>query len=472
MKYSLLNRAHPEAQLEDIERYQDLFEGGPRFRANIRRYLLQNEVEPAAVYRARCARAHYINYCARIVRWFAAAVFSCPPATEGDPVELDPFWAAFKEDADGRGTDLDVMLREAFVRALVARRAWLRVDFPAAPAPGMTLADADRAGLRRARLCAVPTPSVRHWRRAEDGSLLWVLEHHREDGLEDFADDAAVTTETWTLWRADGSAQRWATQYTPATRPQPESDIAEVEPPANPSGAIPLVELALPAELHLLAHIAEPQLEHFRKRNALSWAIDRTCYAMPAFFLRDARKPPTMGTGYHLTLGADERIEWPAPPSAPFEVVQSITRELVQEIHRVVEQMALSVDNNAAAAVGRSGDSKLADHAATQVVLPAFGERVREALEKVLDLVARGRSEAVRWSVGGMDRYDMADAGALTEMALNAEPLKIPSATHRRALMKALSRAQLPHLDETTRRAIDAEIEAGVFDEEFSAPGG
>ena len=71
-----------------------------------------------------------------------------------------------------------------------------------------------------------------------------------------------------------------------------------------------------------------------------------------------------------------------------------------------------------------------------------------------------------------MDRDDMADAGSLTEMALNAEPLKIPPATHRGALMKALSRAQLPHLDETTRNTIDAEIEAGVFDETSSAAGG
>ena len=58
------------------------------------------------------------------------------------------------------------------------------------------------------------------------------------------------------------------------------------------------------------------------------------------------------------------------------------------------------------------------------------------------------------------------DEKTLTEMALATEPLQIPSATHRREVLKAVSRAQLPHLDELTRQQIEREINAGVNPED------
>lgn len=464
MKYASLNRTHADVDLDAIGRARDLFEGGERFRKNVAKYLPQHDVEPPQVYRRRCAGAYYLNYCARVVNFFASALMACPPTLKSEPEKVDAWWEGFREDADGRGTDLVMLARDFLVRALVAQRSYLRVEFPAAGelADGATLADADRSGARVARLVAVPTEQVTHWRRNSDGSFAWVLEHERCEDLVDLDDEATTITETWTQWYADGTARRWQIAYTSKTKPSASTSVLEVEPPANPCGAIPLVELALKPELCVLTHVSDAAVEHFRKSNALSWAIDRTCYAMPWFFLKNAKKPPVMGAGFYGILGVDESIEWPTPPSAPFEVIRSNVVDLVQEIHRVAEQMALAVDNNKSATVGRSGDSKAADHEATETVLRAYGQALRDPLERALDLVARGRGETIDWDVAGMDVYDLADAATLTEMALASDPLKIPSATHRRELFKAVSRAQLPHLDEATRQTINREIEAGV----------
>lgn len=464
MKYSHLNRTHSSINLDGISRSLDLFEGGDRFRANVAKYLTQHDMEPLALYKKRCASAYYLNYCARIVNFFASALMSCPPSLKSEPEQVDAWWESFREDADGRGTDLVMLARDFLVRALVSQRSYLRVEFPSASSlpAGATLADADRAGARSARLVAVPTECVRNWKRNPDGSFVWVLEHECVEELEDLDDEEPTITETWTQWYADGRARRWQTRHTSRTKPQSSSDVPEVEPPANPCGAIPLIELALKPELCVLSHVAEPQLEHFRKSNALSWSIDKTCYAMPFFHIKSAKKPPTMGAGYYGILGVDEKVEWPAPPSAPFEVIRNNIADLVQEIHRVAEQMALAVDNSKAAAVGRSGDSKAADHEATETVLKAYGQALRDPIERALDLVARGRGESIDWDVAGMDVYDLADAKTLTEMALASDPLQIPSPTHRRELLKAVSRAQLPHLAEDTRQKIEREIDAGV----------
>jgi hypothetical protein len=466
MKYALLQRTHPDVCLDDLRRDQDLFEGGKAFRTRIDRYLLQNEQEPAPLFRKRCQRAYYLNYIARIVRFFAGALFAKAVTRSSQPACDDWYRDVFDADADGAGTDFDVTTKQAFVRALVGQRAYVRVEVPAAAAEGpapTSLAEADRMGLRRVRVVAVPTESVRHWRRAPDGSFAWVTEYASTTELGDFDDDAAVTTETWTTWYADGTARRWQIAHPAGQAVRPTTNVPEVDPPPNPGGAIPLVELALPPELHVLAHVADPALEAFRKGAALSWAIDRTCYAMPAFFLKDKRRPPVMGAGYYLMLGIDEKVEWPSPESAPFEVVQKLIQTIVQEIHRVSEQMALAVDNNAAAAVGRSGESKAADGAATQIVLPSFGAHVRDFEERVLDRVALARGDQLTWAVQGMDRFDHVDAQAVAQAALTSDALAIPSATHRRAVMKGVSRALLPTATEEQRAQIDREIDAGVI---------
>jgi hypothetical protein len=473
MKYALLQRTHPDVCLDDLRRDQDLFEGGKAFRARIDRYLLQNEQEPAPLFRKRCQRAYYLNYIARIVRFFAGALFAKSLTRTSDPSADEWYRDVFEADADGAGTDLDVMVQQSFVRALVGRRAYVRVEVAAASAEGpapTSLADADRMGLRRVRLVPVATEDVRHWKRAADGTFLWVTEYASTTELEDFEDPEAVTTETWTTWYADGTARRWQIRHPAGQAVRPATVVPEIDPPANPGGAVPLVELALPPELHLLAHVADPALEAFRKASALSWAVDRTCYAMPAFFLKDKRKPPTMGAGYYLMLGIGEKVEWPSPESAPFEVVQKLVQSIVQEIHRVVEQMALAVDNNAAAAVGRSGESKTADGAATQIVLPSFGKHVRDFEERVLDRASLARGDGLTWAVQGMDRFDVADVGAVVDAALASDPLLIPSVTHRRAVMKGVSRALLPTATEEQRAQIDREIDAGVNAEDTDPP--
>lgn len=463
MKYAQLNRVHADSSPVALQRHQDLFVGGEAFRARIDRYLLRNDQEPPRVFQMRCERAHYLNYVARIVRFFAAALFQHPLTYRSEPAADDWYLGEFKEDADGAGADLDVVLKDAFVRALVGGRAYVRVEAPelGGPAPA-SLADAERSGARRMTLSKVPTENVIHWKRARDGSFEWVMERVCSSELEDPTHEDLTVTETWTAWYADGTARRWQLRRGAKERVRGDTAVGEIDAPKSPFGAIPIVELLLPPELHLLSHIADPALEAFRKANALSWAIDRTCYAMPVFHVADAKKPPVMGAGYYLLLGVDEKVDWPAPPSAPFEVVKSLVQSLVQEIHRVVEQMALAVDNNAAAAVGRSGDSKAADGLATQTVLPSFGERVREFAEKILDLIACARGDQMRWSVQGMDRFDLVGLLQLVEAALTSEPLQIPSATHRRELMKSVSRALLPGVPEDVRTSIDAEIERGV----------
>lgn len=461
MKIRDLRRNHRDYDIATIELHEDLFAGGAQFRKRIGRYLPKHDVEPDAVYARRKAQAHYLNYCAPIANYFASLLVGCPLQLEACDAR-DEFYAELKEDCDGYGTDLNAFARARLTDALVSRVAWVRVEFPDSSAGVVeSAADFDAQGLGRARFVEVPARAITHWSRDEKGQLRWVIEYARRDELADWTDAENTVTETWTLWRSDGSAARWQVAYPASRPPMPDDDVTEVAAPYNPTGAMPLVCLELPPELWLLNHLADAQLELFRKRNALSWSIDRTCYAMAVLKTASKKKPDLMGAGYYLQLGPSDSLDWPAPPSTPFETIGQYVATLKDEIHRVATQMAQGVDNNAAA-VGRSGDSKAQDAQATVVVLRAYGKLVAEMVERLLYLVAAGRGERATFDVTGMDRYEADDPGVRAEQALTLEQLDVPSETLTRELYTRLALATLADAPEDTKAAVRREIAEGL----------
>lgn len=460
-KLQQLRREHPDFDRATLDLHADLFAGGAQFRRNLGRYLPQNDVEPVAVYERRKKLAHYLNYTAPIANYFASLLVGCPLQLGGAGAAGD-FYAALKEDCDGNGSDLNAFARARLTDALVSRRAWVRVEFPEGDGRDVeSAADFEAAGLGRARLVAVPTKSITHWSRDASGAFAWVVEYDRREALEDFLDADVTVTETWTLWRADGSARRWQIAYPKGQPPQLTDDVPEVPAPHNPTGRLPLVCLELPTELWLLNHLADAQLELFRKRCGLSWSIDRTCYAMAVLKTKARKKPDLMGAGYFLQLGTEDSLDWPAPPSTPFEVIGQYVSTLKDEIHRVATQMAQGVDNNAAA-IGRSGESKSSDAQATVVVLRAYGKFVAEMVERLLCLVAAGRGESEPFDVTGMDRYEADDPAVRAAQAETLTLLEIPSETLMRETLTRLALATLADADEETKAAIKREIADGL----------
>lgn len=473
--YAQLNRTHADYDAKRMERYADLFAGGAAVASRMDRYLPRHApMEPVEVWRARLEAAHYLNYCGpiggQLAAWLFTAPFDTAPAS-GSPSQGDAkWWPAWRADCDGQGTDLEAFLRARFLDSLVHQRGWLAVEWPEGSATdAATWRD---AGLGDATLRAVSPLDVTAWRRGPDGSLLWVLEHSVQTGLEEITDEAELTTETWTLYRADDTpgsrtGRRWRVTYPKGKKPVAGTTAPEVEPPVIRGEGIPLVELSLPPHLWLMDHMSSAALESLRKRNALSWALDRAAFAQLVLKRKDRKRPPPVGTGYFVELGIEESMEWSSPPSTAFDILSSYCATLKDELYRVVTLMASGVDNNAAA-IGRSGESKSADLRSTEIVLSAYGERVRECAARVLDVVARGRGEPITWDVSGLDHYQVTDTASLLDDAVKAIALEIPSPTARKALLTRAALALVPDADEQTRQTIRDEIAAsqtGGFDE-------
>lgn len=460
MKLRDLRVKHPSYDQDWLDRSRDLFEGGARMQKHADRHLIQNDVEPSDLFRRRCKASHYLNYCGPAGAYFGAFVGTSAVtfSAGGD------YWDAFSKNADGLGADFNTSLVRLLVEAMVTQTAWLRVSFPQPKAAVESLADVRAQGVDRALVSPIKAEQVIDWEKDDAGRYLWVRECEqrqirRGTGLE------PETVATWTEWRQDGSASRWAITWKGEQAPGDAEEADEVAPPFNPTGRMPLVPLELPQSLYLMGHMASPQTESFRKRAALSWAIDRTCYAMPAFFLVDAKKPPTMGTGYYLILGEKDRLEWPAPPSAPFQVIGEYADTLVQEMHRISQTMARGVDNNAAA-VGRSGESKQADNQSTEIVVKAYADILREAAQQTVDIVAAGAGQTAP-QVGGLCDYKVTDATLSIENFIALDTVTLHSVTAKRHIEKRAMRAYMPNLPEEEFGKIDSEIDKTLTPEEL-----
>jgi hypothetical protein len=467
MKLELLDAKHPTYDAETWERYWALYKGGKTLRQHVKHFLNQNEGEPAALYQRRLKEAAYRSYVGPIVDYYGAALFTSPPIARakddaGEIVEADDYYSDWKEDCDGAGCDFHDFLRARFRDMLVRETAWWIVELPEAEAPVENKLDWADKDLGEACLHAVESGQVYDWECDARGRLQWVTIHTFSKPRHSPRDKRNLLRQEWRVYDAT-NVEIFAIEYDPQERMlMPEDEIPSLGIKAHGFKRVPVVRMHAPDGLWLVDRVAEAQTEHFRLSAGLGWAIRRTCYAMPIFKTADIDRPPKMGTGYYLIVGAEDGLEWAAPPAQPFEVIATEVMTQKDEIYRVTNQMALGVENNAAA-IGRSAQSKETDSSSTETCLRAYAAPVREAAELTYDLLSEGRGDAeIDWSIEGLDRFNLADATASVAVATQAQLLDIPSRTFKVEMARATADALLPGIDQGTKDTIHTELEEGV----------
>jgi hypothetical protein len=497
MKTALLDARHPSYAPDVWARYDALYRGGDAFRQHVEYFLPQRAMEPLEVYLKRKTEAYYTGYVGPIVDWFAAKLTSGAlvararkdAAVAGESqtlVDPDPWYAAWKEDVDGAGTDLVDFMRARFTSACVKGRAWWCVEKPDdGEHPPANRAEWEHRQLGDVSIYPIDNDQVLDMEADARGELNWAIVHSLETPREDPRQhERGIVHETWRIYDRE-TVDTYELRYRPGqdTRPEVATHVGRK---VHGFSRVPLVRIGFVgtktvkvrmglqtktiagAELEgfwLLNRLADAQTAHFRNSAAFDWNIKNTCYAMPVFKIADAEKPPVMGAGYYIMIGTTEEVAWIGPPTAHLSVMSERCDKLQQEIYRVANQLAQGVDNNAAA-VGRSGLSKKADASSTEVVLRVYGALVREAIERTYDLVAEGRGDSVAWSIEGFEQFAAADAPTVVAAAIQAQALGIHSVTARKELeMRALD-ALLPNADQPTKDKMRAEVDTGIDAEE------
>lgn len=462
--------------------------------------------EEQDVYDERKSRAFYENYAGAIVDKITANVFEqtvrVVVAGEGDGERPDPpdptFYEEFESDASRPSTapgteskSLQDFAREWLTEAQLTKLAWMQVCLPrvedheGAPAyePPATLAQEDEEGTRRAYLMLQPAESVLNWRIDDDGRLVWLV-HCREDDTRDAYDsDPNLRCVTFTVWDAYGWAEyefEWNDKEQRFEELKDDMEPTDQRQGAHTFGGVPWVLLDLPKGLWTMGKIWSIAVELFNKHCALSWAEYRNLYPILASFLAgtETLNPATenplrgqsqrMSPGYAPQFGNEDRLEFVSPDAAPYQFTLEHLRHLRDEMHRVVHQMAQSVDNSAAA-LQRSGESKQQDRAAESIVSNAFGARLRQGLVRIYALVCAGRADGeVEWEAEGLTDYDAEDTATMVAEAAEVEAVGIPSATFQRLYKGRLAMRLLGEdVSPKDAEAIMSELEGSITPESF-----
>lgn len=431
MKIKLLRMRHPEYQAKTLEETRALYEGGDTWRKLASRFIVQQELEPFEVYSKRLDAALYVPHAGALCDILTAFLFSEAPTVEGAPSD---WWSTWSNDVDREGTPLAWWLRSLFLDAMIGGRAWTWVNLPAVPDGGYPdLKAQEAAGGLNAYLVALRAEHVTCWGRDAQGRL-WVV---IEDEIET-RDDVAQEPSRTLRWRCVDATQIRTWTWKPTSEKQkPEDDDEADEGPVvtHGYGRTPVLELKLPKGLWAMGKLRDPAIALLRGRNGLSWALDRGAHPLLVLY-SDKSAKPTMGAGYFLAMGKDDKAGYAEPSGVTYQLLADDLARLREDLYRVVQQMAVAADSNATAAK-QSGASKDNDWKAAEIVLAAYAELALAHLRAVLGLVAQVRGEnGDEIAVSGLNGWQVEELSAWLEQAAQSVDARQLSRTFRKLVAK------------------------------------
>lgn len=470
-----LNQRHPSCDIERMKDLAALYDGDELFEKRLNRFMPQWEREPGDRYALRVKLAHYRNYLGAIVDYFAALLFTSKPnviARDDQTQEVKPdpgeFYSAFREDCDRTGTDIDAFFKDRLTDAMVHRVSWLSVEQPVPAddqAPPANRAEFDARKLGECWLRPLSFDQVLDWESDDQGQMAWAVVYSCDARRSGLSAKRSQVTATWEHYLPD-RIDSYAISYDRDRPPPPDTGVPLVGTRFHDFGRVPLVCIDLPRGLWAASRLKTPQLAHFRASNAQSWSLATSCYAMMIFNVESPEEfaKVSVGPARGIVLGVTEKAGWQAPPSEHFAALDANIAAQKDEIFRLAHQMALGVENNAAA-IGRTAESKSEDAQSTRVILLAYARVVKETIERVYDLLEDLRGDKFKWAVEGLDDFASADLIGLVDTMVKVQSFgSIPSRTFRVQMFNKLAEGLLPDMDQATKAKVQTEIEAGTTD--------
>ena len=447
-----ITQEHPDyaARKPVFQRYRDLYAGGEDFHSRITDYLLPKQKEPTEVFRERLQRAYYENYIGSIIEWYAATLFRTEAMVtlEGTNETGRRFFSEMGDDCDRLGTTLTDFFRGRFIEALIQGKSYILADFPRTGQRPRNRAEEEALGASRAYLTGYGVEHLVNWGLDSQGQFDWVVLRtggHGDQPVRWLHYDR----EKFRVYQVSGKS---------GSAGQPELIDQGLHGMAK-LGRVPLFELKLTEGLWLTNKSAALQLEHFNKSNALSWALTMGLLAMPVIYT-DREFNQIVGESFYIQLGPNDRFGWTEPEGRVFQIAAENLDRLKQEIYRVC--YLLNQAGSSGGVQQQSGLSKLRDFAVTQEVLRAYGDAVKDTMNRVLRAIETAREDGLRVHVSGLDEFDIADFSAELADAERLLALGIASPTMRKQILKKLSLKFLSDARQEIKDRITAEIDAAA----------
>ncbi|MFI5401346.1 MAG: hypothetical protein ACHQ1G_00195 [Planctomycetota bacterium] len=420
-KIADLERTHPEYDPVGFRDLDLFYRGGSALIGSLgnesagfmlwgstNRNFIRRNNEPEAEYADRKNRAYALGYMGTIVDFFAALALRDPPRVEMEGGD-ETFYDDFAKDVDRGGCDLGEFARQRLVDALVYRRSYAFADVPpAVPVPAGepdSLAKQDAREERRAYLTPVAIHELRDWDRDDRGRFSFFVIRTANRTRNAVSSKRDVVKVTWRVYEG-GAVTVYSATHKVGEELKPNDDATQEGDPV-PREESPLVELLLPAGLHVGAKLLSAEREIFNKQNALSWAEYRTAFAFLLGRVKDPNDTARRYTDGSMALCMpDEDIAWREATGGALTELRNGLDRTKEEVFRVASQLALAAPLGATQQQAASGEAKRRDNQPSVIVCRSLGRMLREWIARVYDVIAGLRGEEAEANVTGLEKYD------------------------------------------------------------------
>lgn len=499
LPYKTLSTLNPQCAPALWERIRLLYKGGYELKGQVSQFIVQGPNETAEAFTYRLNRTSYIAYFGQIIDYLVAALFEealhvTPAGDDSNPdtpgeVPDKLFYPAFAKDCDRNGTTLAMMMRAVITTALLLKRGYISVDMPQAP-EAITRYEESKLGAGRGYCWEEQPESLIDWGIGPDGEWTWAILQRRVCEREAPWSDRSTYRERFKIWLMQaGCAECMTLETEPInvdSKPADALMLRVIQQPVRTSFTkIPIVKLELPDGLWAGNKIGPLAEEILQRRSDLFGAIGQSLQEIgyiklgpevPGFgqpLPSEVQQDPHRGDNLlekwkakgFVPIGYQDEIGFASPKTQAYTVAQGGVTELRDEMYRTVTAMSMSLDSTASV-VGRSGESKREDRAATEKVLLALGEYVRKAAIDVYTIISIARGETVIWRAFGLSKFNLEQRVDLTTEALQLESIPIPSETFQTEYKTSLAFALLPSASPETKAVIQKEIQAGIKESE------
>lgn len=414
----------------------DLREGATAIAKKASYYLPKRPGEQEDVYQLRLAKISYTPVMSTAIRELTAKLSGAPIHVEGGDW-LQPF----RDSTDGKGRDESELLNVIFSALLYFGRAFVAVDRP-------KLGITPRSAFEEQGLPNLPYVSVYEPLDAINWGKDWYITRQIITANQPLQDP--TTLARWTVWDKEA-----ITVYEAPVKVRPDNGcITDVQinnvwlsaaslqalVPAQRRfehnlGECPLVSLSLPNEMWTGNNVYLKQLQHFRIESSwtdagvMAGTIQRVFTPMPAPPADDPRvvyeQPDyseVKADNAHVLVGAGFQFV-----ESSGSAIASLTSQL-ETIERQIKAIVSMSYGSTMTALQQSGASKQMDMAQLQESMKAYGIKVAQLYQDILQLVARMASKPDNISVFGLDVYgadtiqDMLEQTSLIETVAERIP--------------------------------------------------
>ncbi len=463
---------HREYDPVQIQRHQDLYEGGEGFEARKDSYLRKRQIESSNTLAGRNTRkarmecADYTPHAAGLVDFLVGGTMQAGcDLLASDIVKPLPgtpsraaYWNALNKDADGAGTDIDALAEQLVNSGMLHRRAYLSLCAP----PRQITSD---LGVQRAaggldyRIHLLTASDVDDWETAA-GKLSMVRTHLVERIRKTPWGPPTREKHTWTFIDAD-CLQSFEADFEIGKTWEAKQVATSTGARPHGLGALPVIPWKIQKGLWVANRLERTALALFNREASLAYALDQQAFSWLTLFTNKAANDILLSETTAMILDPGDAAQVTGYDVAQFAALSGDCDRLQTNMFLTLQAMSLQAaakDSN-----GRqSGVAKFRDFGSIAILLGCFAGATRDVIEQTVALIKHARQDdgVVEVSVSGLDSFDVQSTELKLKMAesfLNIQG--IPDAAKQWVLSDA-SLAMAANAPATVRETIRQQAKA------------